>query len=77
MNLSTSFHDNRRSSDQVGGLLTNFGVFVAQSPQDGTTDLWQVGFGTCTECIDDCSETVQHDHVLEIEMCIALELFIQ
>mmetsp|Transcript_36187 Transcript_36187/g.84611 ORF Transcript_36187/g.84611 Transcript_36187/m.84611 type:complete len:248 (+) Transcript_36187:1138-1881(+) len=55
-------HDDRNSSDQVRRLHAYGGGLVVEAPLDGSGNLFEIGFATQSQGIDDGAEAVQHDH---------------
>ena len=64
-------HDNSNSGDKISRLLSDLCRLVVQPPENGTTNLRQVGLHPLTQTVDNSSETVQHDNVL---CCLFLKL---
>ena len=64
--LLTSLHDDGNSRDEICSLLSHFGWLVVESPQDGTTDLRQVGLHSFPKRVHHCAKPIQHHHILWI-----------
>ncbi|RUP50240.1 LOW QUALITY PROTEIN: hypothetical protein BC936DRAFT_139884 [Jimgerdemannia flammicorona] len=63
--LSTQPHHDGDTRDKVSGLLPDLCRLVIEPPQDGVADLLQVRFDPHAKGVDDGTEPVEHDHVLD------------
>ena len=53
------------AGDEVGRLLPDLGRLVVEAPEDGTTDLREIGLHPRAQCIHHNTKPIQHDYVLQ------------
>ena len=72
--LLTRLHNDCDSRDEIGRLLSHFGGFIVESPQNRTADLRQVRLHALTESVDNRAEPVQHHNVLKTRQTIMFSI---
>lgn len=50
--------------DKIGRLLSDFGGFVVKPPQNGTTDLRQIGLNPFAQLVYNSAESIKHNNIL-------------
>ncbi len=57
-------HDRSYPRYEICGLLADLGCLVVETPENGTTNLREVGLDSNTQCIHHHTKPIQHNHIL-------------